>query len=53
MGALWWRRMELMLSSPRLMVVSLRVRWTKWAVVGTPSGKVQDVGLTSEVVWRD
>ena len=30
----------------------LRVRWTKWAVVGTPSGKVQDVGLTSEVVWR-
>ncbi|HYV13930.1 MAG TPA: hypothetical protein VE980_23695 [Pyrinomonadaceae bacterium] len=31
--------------------LSLRVRWTKWAVVGTPSGKVQDVGLTSEVVW--
>lgn len=31
---------------------SLRVRWTKWAVVGTPSGKLQDVGLTSEVVWR-
>src|SRR6185369_7076071 len=31
---------------------SLRVRWTKWAVVGTPSGKVQDVGLVSEVVWR-
>ena len=31
---------------------SLRVRWTKWAVVGTPSAKVQDVGLTSEVVWR-
>ena len=31
---------------------SLRVRWNKWAVVGTPSGKVQDVGLTSEVVWR-
>lgn len=31
---------------------SLRVRWTKWAVVGTPSGKVQDVGLTSEVIWR-
>ncbi|HKU76737.1 MAG TPA: hypothetical protein VJR02_22700 [Pyrinomonadaceae bacterium] len=30
---------------------SLRVRWTRWAVVGTPSGKVQDVGLTSEVVW--
>ncbi len=30
---------------------SLRVRWTKWAVVGTPSGKVQDIGLTSEVVW--
>jgi hypothetical protein len=31
---------------------SLRVRWTRWAVVGTASGKVQDVGLTSEVVWR-
>lgn len=31
---------------------SLRVRWTKWAVVGTAAGKVQDVGLTSEVVWR-
>ena len=31
---------------------SLRVRWTKWAVVGTPSGKIQDVGLTSEVLWR-
>ncbi|HKG62149.1 MAG TPA: hypothetical protein VKB05_20485 [Pyrinomonadaceae bacterium] len=32
--------------------LSLRVRWTKWAVVGTPSGKVQDVGLISEVFWR-
>ena len=31
---------------------TLRARWTKWAVVGTPAGKVQDVGLTSEVVWR-
>ncbi|HEU4872607.1 MAG TPA: hypothetical protein VFT44_05875, partial [Pyrinomonadaceae bacterium] len=31
---------------------TLRVRWTKWAVAGTPSGKVQDVGLASEVVWR-
>jgi hypothetical protein len=31
---------------------TLRVRWNKWAVVGTPAGKVQDVGLTSEVVWR-
>jgi hypothetical protein len=31
---------------------ALRVRWTRWAVVGTPAGKVQDVGLTSEVVWR-
>jgi hypothetical protein len=30
---------------------SVRVRWNKWAVVGTPSGKVQDVGLVSEVVW--
>ena len=32
--------------------LSLRVRWNKWAVVGTPSGKVQDVGLVSEDVWR-
>jgi len=31
---------------------TLRVRWSKWAVAGTPSGKVQDVGLVSEVVWR-
>jgi hypothetical protein len=31
---------------------SLRVRWTKWAVVGTPAGKPQDVGLISEVYWR-
>ena len=31
---------------------SLRVRWTRWAVVGTSSRKVEDVGLTSEVVWR-
>jgi hypothetical protein len=31
---------------------SLRVHWTRWAVVGKPSGKVEDVGLTSEVVWR-
>jgi len=31
---------------------SLRVRWTRWAVAGTPPGKLQDVGLTSEVVWR-
>src|SRR6185436_19506155 len=31
---------------------TLRVRWTRWAVVGTPAGKVQDVGLPSEVVWR-
>jgi hypothetical protein len=31
---------------------SLRVRWTRWAVVGKPSGTVEDVGLTSEVVWR-
>ncbi|HKY43129.1 MAG TPA: hypothetical protein VJM50_08530 [Pyrinomonadaceae bacterium] len=31
---------------------SLRVRWTKWSVIGKPSGTVEDVGLTSEVVWR-
>lgn len=31
---------------------SLRVRWTKWAVTGTPAGKLQDVGLTSEVYWH-
>src|SRR5262249_25359248 len=26
--------------------------WTKWAGVGSPAGKLQDVGLESEVVWR-
>ena len=31
---------------------SLRVRWNRWAVVGTKSGELQDVGLTSEVAWR-
>jgi hypothetical protein len=31
---------------------SLRIRWTRWAVIGSPSGKLQDTGLSSEVVWR-
>jgi hypothetical protein len=31
---------------------SLRVRWNRWAVVGKKSGELQDVGLSSEVVWR-
>jgi hypothetical protein len=31
---------------------SLKARWTKWAVIGTTSGALADVGLTSEVVWR-
>ncbi len=31
---------------------SLRVRWNRWALVGSPSGTLVDVGLTSEVVWR-
>jgi len=31
---------------------SLRVRWNRWAVVGTKSGELQDVGLESVVVWR-
>lgn len=31
---------------------SLRVRWTKWAVVGKKAGELQDVGLTTEVTWR-
>jgi len=31
---------------------SLRVRWSKWAVVGTAPGKLQNVGLTTEVTWR-
>jgi len=31
---------------------SLRVRWKKWAVVGAAPGKLQDVGLTTDVVWR-
>lgn len=37
---------------PAADVRSLRVRWNRWAVVGTKSGELQDVGLTSEVVWR-
>jgi hypothetical protein len=32
--------------------MSLRARWTKWAVVGKKSGEFEDVGLTSEVSWR-
>ena len=31
---------------------SLHVRWSNWAVVGSPSGKVEDIGITSDVVWR-
>ncbi|HXQ70469.1 MAG TPA: hypothetical protein VN844_08285, partial [Pyrinomonadaceae bacterium] len=31
---------------------TLRARWNKWAVIGTVSGKLQDVGLTTEVTWR-
>jgi hypothetical protein len=31
---------------------SLRVRWTKWAIVGTPAGKLQDIGLISEIYWH-
>ena len=31
---------------------SLRVRWNKWAVVGKPAGRLEDVGLTTEVTWR-
>ncbi|HEU4435072.1 MAG TPA: hypothetical protein VFR51_16925, partial [Pyrinomonadaceae bacterium] len=31
---------------------SLRVRWNRWAVVGTKSGELWDPGLVSEVVWR-
>ncbi len=31
---------------------SLRARWTRWAVVGTKSGDLVDVGLVSEVEWR-
>ena len=31
---------------------SLKVRWNRWALVGSPSGQLVDVGLTSEVVWR-
>jgi hypothetical protein len=30
----------------------LRARWSRWAVVGTKSGELADVGLTSEVIWR-
>ena len=31
---------------------SLRVRWNRWAVVGTKSAELQDLGLASEIVWR-
>jgi len=31
---------------------SLHARWTHWAVIGSKSGELSDVGLTSEVVWR-
>ncbi len=31
---------------------TLRIRWTRWAVVGGSPGKPVDVGLTSEVTWR-
>jgi hypothetical protein len=31
---------------------TLRLRWTKFAVVGGSPGKPVDVGLTSEVTWR-
>jgi hypothetical protein len=31
---------------------SLKVRWNRWALVGSPSGQLVDVGLTNEVVWR-
>lgn len=31
---------------------SLRVRWSRLAVIGTKSGELRDVGLTSEVIWR-
>ena len=31
---------------------SLRVRWNRWALVGAPAGKLIDVGLTCEIVWR-
>jgi len=31
---------------------SLRLRWTRWAVVGGPPGKPVDIGLTSDVTWH-
>jgi hypothetical protein len=30
----------------------LRVRWNRWAVVGTKSGELWDPGLACEVIWR-
>jgi hypothetical protein len=30
----------------------LRVRWSRWAIIGTKVGARVDIGLTSEVVWR-
>ncbi len=32
--------------------LSLRAVWKHWAALGTKSGSLQDVGLTSEVTWK-
>jgi hypothetical protein len=31
---------------------SLHVRWNRWAVVGTKSGELVNVGLVCDVIWR-
>lgn len=30
----------------------LKVRWNRWALIGSKPGELVDAGLTSEVVWR-
>jgi hypothetical protein len=39
------------LIEPSLNGQALHVRWNRWAVVGTKSGELVDVGLTSDVLW--
>jgi hypothetical protein len=31
--------------------MSLHIRWSRWAIVGSKSGELADLGLTSDVYW--
>jgi hypothetical protein len=39
------------LIEPSLNGYALRVRWSRWALVGAKPGELVDVGLTSDVLW--